>query len=98
MDNRTRMKVNQVVGLIIAGLNLFGTAHWLWLLYAYHFAPIFWFFMYPDWVLLMNSAIGLTGIYIGIRLFRNQISLIFSILIEMAILSIGLLITSLIIR
>lgn len=76
---------NNIIGIIILIVNVIWTGHWIWLFYGYHFTEILWFYMYPDWILILNMIIGLIGITIGIRLIMNKIVIKKAIMIEISI-------------
>lgn len=73
-------------------VNLFWTAQWIWLFYGYHFTGILWLFMYPDWILILNTIFGVIGIIIGTRLMKGRILIKKALLIEIPKFIIGLLI------
>lgn len=83
----------QIVGFMIIILNILWTGYWIWLFYGYHFTSILWFFMYPDWILILNILIGLIGIYLGYRLVKNRISILMALIIDIPIFILGLIIT-----
>lgn len=87
-------KINQVLGGIIFTINLLGTIIFSRLFYLYHFTTNLWFFMYPDWLLIMNIGIGICGIIIGLKIIKSkQLSQTKIIIFEVAIITIGLLFT-----
>ena len=45
--------------------------------------------MYPDWILFLNSGLGLIGILIGIRVIRLKTKIRTGIIIEFLILLLG---------
>ncbi|RKD87784.1 hypothetical protein BC643_3791 [Mangrovibacterium diazotrophicum] len=66
MNKVVQLKWNLLIGLVIIGINLCWIWDNLYLLYQYHNANIFFFFMYPDWALVSNSVLGLVGATTGI--------------------------------
>lgn len=66
--------VNRSIATLMIVLNCFWLYHWLELFYGYHFGGGFYFFRYPDWILVMNIIGGLIGIYLAIRLIKRKIS------------------------
>ncbi len=66
MNKSVQLKWNLLSGLVIVGINLYWIWDNLYLLYQYHNTGILFLFMYPDWALVSNSALGLVGVIIGI--------------------------------
>ena len=81
-----------VTGLVIILSNLYWIWDNLYLLYIYHFTGVLFLFMQPDWVLLLNAALGLLGVVIGISVIRLKTKTKQGILIDFAILLSGALI------
>lgn len=77
---------NKIIGIIILIVNVIWTGHWIWVFYGYHFTNILWFYMYPDWILILNMIIGLIGIAIGIQLIKDKIVIKKAIVIGIPIL------------
>lgn len=63
-------------------VNIIWTVDWIWLFYGYHFTGRLWLFMYPDWILILNTIFGLIGITIGARLIKSKIVIKKALLIE----------------
>lgn len=91
--NQVKYWAQRITGIIIAILNLLWTSHWIWLFYGYHFTNIFWFFMYPNWVLVLNIVIGLIGVYIGLKLIRNKMSVLTALIIDIPVFLLGLIVS-----
>lgn len=86
-------KANLIIGLIIAVVNVLWAAYWFRLFIAYHFTNILWFYMYPDWILVLNILIGFIGIYIGYNLIKSKLPLVVALFIDITILTLGLIIS-----
>jgi len=87
-------KLNQVVGSIFLIINLIWIIIFSRLFYLYHFTTKLWFFMYPDWLLILNIGIGIFGIVIGLKIIKSkQLSQTKTIIFEIALITIGLLFT-----
>lgn len=80
---------NKIVGVIILIINIIWTGDWIWLFYGYHFTGKLWYFMYPDWVLVLNTIFGLIGIAVGISLIKSKILIKKALLIEIPMFIIG---------
>lgn len=82
-------KIVGVVGICINVLILFYSLHWCYL-YNFTSGRLF-LFMYPNWVLVVNSFLSIIGIFISILLMRNKIGmkwfLIITILLWLVVLS-----------
>ncbi len=65
MSKKREIKTSLIVGLAILLINLYWIWDNLYLLYQYHTGILF-LFMYPDWVLIFNSVLGLVGAITGI--------------------------------
>ncbi|TKG89834.1 hypothetical protein EYV94_24760 [Puteibacter caeruleilacunae] len=88
-----KKNLHRIIGVMIIILNLAWTEHWIRRFYFYHYTNILWYFMYPDWVLILNTIIGLIGVYIGIRLTKGQLSVSKALTIDIAMLVTGLIIS-----
>jgi len=86
-----KCKKNKILGLIAIFINILLALRPLSLLYAYNFTDILFLFMYPSWLLLINTLLGIIGIFISTLLFKNIIGiklfLIVTITIWLVILS-----------
>ena len=75
MNKAVQLKWNFLTGLVIVGINLY----WIWdnvyLLYQYHNTGILFLFMFPDWVLIFNSVLGLVGAITGIFTFFDKLTI-----------------------
>jgi len=85
-------RANKIVGIVAICINvliLFYSLHWCYL-YNFTNGRLF-LFMYPNWVLLINSLLSIIGISISILLMRNKIVmewfLIITILLWLVVLS-----------
>ena len=73
----------------------FGFAY---LFYSYHFNKgILWFFMYPNWILILNMVIGIFGTVISFILVQGKLMLKTCLLIDLPILIFGFFLTHLIV-
>jgi len=86
MNKAIHINKNLVTGLTLIIVNLYWIWDNLYLLYLYHFTGMLFLFMYPDWVLLLNSVLGLIGFFIGIRVIRLKTKIKQGILIDSLIL------------
>jgi len=66
-------KMNKVFGIIAICINTLLLFKTFYLLYCYNFTNILFFFMYPNWTLLVNALLGTIGIYISILLYKGII-------------------------
>ena len=87
-----KVKLNQIVGITCAVINLLWTIHFAHRFYLYHFTDIMFLSMYPDWILFVNMTIGIIGLYISLLLFRNRLKMNFFSIIKIIMLFVGLLI------
>ncbi|PXY02762.1 hypothetical protein DF185_01325 [Marinifilum breve] len=90
MKNQFILK--NIVAIIICLINIWWTYDNAYLLYCYHFKSVFYFSMYPDWVLVVNSLIGLLGLISGILVINGKIKLWIAITFNLLIWTLGLLI------
>ncbi|HBH48076.1 MAG TPA: hypothetical protein DDX98_05520 [Bacteroidales bacterium] len=88
-----RNKLKRIIGIVMLVSNIIWTGDWIWLYYGYHYTGKLWYFMYPDWVLFLNIFIGLTGVYLGYRLVKKQISIKAALLIDIPLFSVGFIVT-----
>ena len=62
-------------GIIQILLSLF----WVWqfgeLLYLYHYTDILFFFMYPNWTLILFILMGLIGFLVGLSVLSKKIKI-----------------------
>lgn len=89
---KNRLSVKNIVGLIICLINIWWVYDNAYLLYCYHYKAIFYFMMYSDWILVVNSIIGLLGLVSGILIVNNKIKLRIAIILNLLIWTLGLLI------
>jgi len=88
-----KAKVNQIVGIICAVINLLWITHFAYFFFAYRFCKgILWCIMIPDWILIVNMTVGVIGLYLSLLLFRNRFKMKFFLIIEFLLLLSGLLI------
>lgn len=69
------LKINKILGLVGVCINLLLLFESLYRYYLYNFTNLLFLFMYPNWILLVNSLLAIIGIYISIQLYRNKIRL-----------------------
>jgi len=84
------MKINQIAGIIIGGINLLWIIHFAYYFFAYRFTNILWLVMIPDWILITNITIGFIGLFASVMLFGNRLKMKFLLIIEFVLLPIGL--------
>jgi hypothetical protein len=80
----------QIIGVLMVILNLLWIGEWIRLLYYYHFTNVAWFYMYPDWALILNGFIGLIGVYLGYRLIKNKLTILLALSTEIPLLILGM--------
>ena len=73
---------NKIIGTLILIINIIWTGDWIWLFYGYHYSGKLYLFMYPDWILILNTIFGLIGILIGTKLMKGRIIIKTALLIE----------------
>ena len=90
---KIKVKLNQIVGIICAGINLLWIIHFAYFFFAYRFCKgVLWCIMIPDWILIVNMTIGIIGLYLSLLLFRNRLKMKNFLIIEFILLLGGLLI------
>ncbi len=67
------IKNNKILALIIGGISVLLMFFPVHLYYEYHFSGKLFYFMYSDWVLLMNFLIAITGIFLSRLLYRGKV-------------------------
>jgi hypothetical protein len=85
-----KMKGNEIAGITIVLLNLWWTSNWVWLFYAYDFSSILFYYMHPDWVLLLDIVIGFIGVLIGYIVFMYRLSVFKAIVLDSLLLILGI--------
>ena len=65
-------KLLSIVVLIIHLAMLTDSFH---LIYMYNFGGVLFCFMYPNWLLILNSILNIAGIYLSIRLYKEKIDI-----------------------
>ena len=63
---------NQLHGIIQIVLAILWTLHFAQYFYWYHFTSILFYYMYPDWALILFVGIGFVGILIGTAVYRGK--------------------------
>jgi len=89
MSKRRQIKTSLIAGLVIILINLYWVLDNLFRLYAQNSKLVFYMFPYPDWVLILNSIIGLIGLWIGIKVMRQKIKIKYGALISISLLVAG---------
>jgi hypothetical protein len=75
-------KINKMLGIITICVNVLLLFHALYLYYCYNFTDKLFLFMFPNWVLLINTLLGIVGVFLSIMLYKKVISIkLFSIVI-----------------
>ncbi|SEC78304.1 hypothetical protein SAMN04489761_3567 [Tenacibaculum sp. MAR_2009_124] len=59
-------------GIIQVIVSLFWVLHFGELLYQYHYTDILFYFMYPNWTLVLFILMGLIGALIGLSVFLKK--------------------------
>ena len=77
-----KAKINQIVALIFAGINLLWIIRNVYFFFAYRLKGVLWFYMIPDWKLISHITIGFIGVYMSLLLFRNRMKMKYFLLIE----------------
>ena len=91
---QNKIKINLIAGVVLITINTLWTYHFAYYLYSYHFRKeILWCMMYPNWILILNTLLGIMGIVIGIFLLKNQLKLKTCLLIDISILIFGFFLT-----
>jgi hypothetical protein len=85
--------IKSLIGIIILFINLIWISFFGNLYYEYHFTDILFYYMFPDWLLILNLFIGLIGILIGIKIIKYRIKILQALIIDIIILLIGLSLT-----
>lgn len=74
---KNQQMINKITLLILSILSIASGLYWIWqnlhLLYLYHTSSLLFLIMYPDWVLIIQSIIGLLLILNGILIQRKRI-------------------------
>jgi len=88
-----KVRLNKIVGVIFAVINLLWTIHFAYFFLAYRFCKgVLWLVMIPDWILITNMTIGIIGLYISFLLFRDRLKIKIFLITEIILLLLGLLI------
>lgn len=80
-----KIKWNTILGYIFIALNFFWIFINIQVLYNYHFSHQQFYFKYPDWVLVVNILLCLTGEIISFRILRQEIKMMRGVLYTSAI-------------
>jgi hypothetical protein len=67
------MKNNKILALIIGSMNVLLMFFPVQMYYEYHFSGKLFYFMYPDWVLLMQFVMAIAGIFLSILLYKGKV-------------------------
>lgn len=71
-------------------------SYWVWhhvrLFYLYHYTDVLFGFMIPDWALALYVFLGLIGIYLGIRILKNTLTIKKGLIINLSIFTLSILI------
>lgn len=88
MDYKTK---RILPGLGMIAVNAIYFYQFAFLFYSYHYTSVLYFFMYPDWILIMNMLFATIGIRVGFRLAFSNISMKQAIRVEIPVLTVGFL-------
>ena len=91
---KIKIRLNQIVGIIFAIINILWVIYFAYLFYCYRFTNVLWNFIYPDRVLFVNMLFGIIGFYLSVLLFKNKLKMKFFLIIEIILFYFGFLITS----
>lgn len=75
METKNNIIVRRVNGLIQMIVSILFFLYHADLLYAYKFILAEYYFMYPNWVLIINIVLGVLGFLIGLKTYRNKIKI-----------------------
>lgn len=89
MSKRREIKTSLIAGLVIMLINLYWVFHNLFRLYAQNSKLVLYMFPYPGWVLILNSIIGLIGLWVGIKVVRQKIKIKYGALVSISLLVAG---------
>ena len=57
-------------------IQIIASLFWVWyfgeLLYLYHYTDILFYFMYPNWTLILFISMGLIGVWVGLSVFLKK--------------------------
>lgn len=70
-------------------VNLLWAIEFSKLYYSYHYTDVLYVYMYPDWILFLNIAIGLAGMWMGTLLILRKIELRKALIIDITLLFVG---------
>lgn len=82
----------KLIGVIICLVNVWWMYDNAYLLYCYHYKAVFYFSMYPDWVLAVNSIIGLVGFVLGILAINGKVRTWLTLMFNLLLWTFGVLI------
>jgi hypothetical protein len=66
------MKKHEILALIIASVNVLFMLFVVQIYYDYHFTNKLFLFKYSDWLLLLNFAIAIFGIFLSMLLYKGK--------------------------
>jgi hypothetical protein len=92
---RNNQIFNYIIGFSLIIVNSFWVAICIHFLIVYHLHHTSFVSQIPDWVLIMNAVLGASGILVGIKVIQNKIIIPFGVLIQIALIIIGLLVQKL---
>lgn len=69
------MSKHKVVGFIVIALSTYYIYHFSRLWYLYEFTDILFFMMLPTWEIVLNIIIGIIGVFLGVKIYRQSISI-----------------------
>lgn len=83
--NMKKDKVNKILALVTMCINALLIFNALNLFYGYNFTSKLYLFMYPNWVLLVNSVLGIIGVFMSIMLYKKKVSIKLFLVITLAL-------------
>ena len=82
----------RISGLLLIMVNIFYIYHYSNIWYQHTFIDIDWYIFYPNWEITMNITIGMIGIYLGYKVFKQSLSIIRGASINIVLMILGQLI------
>lgn len=72
---KKRIKMKKLLSIVVLIIHLAMLTWSIYWLYMYNFGGVWFCFMVPNWVLIMNSILNIAGIYLSIRLYKEKIDI-----------------------
>ena len=81
-----------ISGLVLILINAYWIYYNVHFYYLYHYTGILFLFKIPDWVLILNTTLGIVGIVIGISIIKQKLKARKGVIIDLALIISGILI------